>query len=876
MAETNTTDRRVAGRPWHSIPLTVLSTLLGTDPDAGLSAAEAERRLQTDGPNRMSEIERESFWEGIWEELHEPMILLLLVTGVLYSIWGEPADAVTIFFVIFTLLSAEVINEARAERAIASLSLLAEPKAAVIRDGRAKEIPSDQVVAGDVLVLQAGRRVPADCRLLQAFSLSVDESNLSGESSPVEKAALDALPDVTPFSEQSNMVFAGSLVTRGRGLALAVATGKRTELGKVAQMAREQEAPPTLLQQTMNQLIKWMAVVAIAFSILVPVLGVVLAHEQVKAMLLTGLSLAFSVIPEELPIIITMVLGLGAFRLAREHAIVKDLQAVETLGAVTVIATDKTGTLTENRMRLARLVPASNEARLLEVGALCNEAGGQRGGLLTDPAEVALLNAAEEHNLDLDSLLRARRLVAENSFDNQRKLMSCVFALDGSQEVLVKGAPEAVLDRCLSQQLDGQLAVLDRAGRAAILDQAERMAGDGLRLVAFAQKTASISPLTQEEAESGLTFLGLVGLMDPPRPEAKAAIAACLTAGIRPIMITGDHPRTAAAIAHEVGLDSTSQVLTGSQLDALSDDQLQRVVVETAIYARATPEHKLRIVKALHVRGERVAVTGDGVNDAPALAAADIGIAMGQTGSDVAREAAAIVLADDNFATIVRAIKEGRTLFANLTKGVRYYLACKVALISASLLPVLLAVPVPFAPLQIILMELFMDLAASASFVAEPAEEGLMSRPPRDPRARFLDGRMVRGIFTGAAGLFAAVSLAYLVTWYGGASQTPAARLAQAQTVAFVTWLLGHVLLAFNMRSEQEPLLRLGITSNRVMLIWGAATLTFVLLATLVAPLRPILRTAPIGLGQWVLVMGLAVLGTCWLEARKWLLARRP
>lgn len=349
----------------------------------------------------------------------------------------------------------------------------------------------------------------------------------------------------------------------------------------------------------------------------------------------------------------------------------------------------------------------------------------------------------------------------------------------------------------------------------------------------------------------------------------KEAIAACRRAGVRPLMITGDHPLTARSIAQQVGLDGSTRLLSGPELDALSDDALKEAVAETSIYARTTPEHKLRIVRALHERGERVAVTGDGINDAPALVSADIGVAMGETGTDVAREAADMVLADDNFTTIVHAIQEGRVLFANLRKGVRYYLACKVALISSTLLPVLLHVPVPFAPVQIILMELFMDLAASATFVNEPPESDLMRQPPRDPRAPFMDRAMVGGIFSGAGGLFVAVSVAYLITWYMTKS------ISNAQTIAFVTWLLGHVSLAINMRSEREPLVRLGFFSNRLMNLWAAATVIFILFATLVPGVQGLLKTATPTGGQWLLVVAVAVLGTFWIEGRKLLLRGR-
>ena len=710
--------------------------------------------------------------------------------------------------------------------------------------------------------------MPADARLVQGYGLAADESSLTGESVPVHKDPDLVLPATTALAERRNLVFAGTTVTRGRGTAVVVATGMQTELGRVAELAGEVEPPTTPLQQAMRQLSGSLVWLALGFSVIVPLLGWVLTDQPLSQLLLTGLSLAFATIPEEMPIIITMVLALGAYRLSRRQAVVKDLKAVETLGAVTVIATDKTGTLTENRMQVSQLYPEAMDCRLLEIGVLCNDAAENGGQLTGDPLEVALLRAAQTAGLDVAALRQANPVRDEFTFDNTRKLMSTVCDRGGGLWVAAKGAPEEVLARSTRRHTAGGGAVLTDAGRRIILEKAAQMAAAGLRVIGCAERTTADGRLSQDEAESDLTFGGLVGFADPPRPEAHEAIAACRLAGIRPIMVTGDHPHTARAIARQVGLDGDGRVLSGAELDALSDGELCEVVAQVSLYARTTPEHKLRIVRALRERGERVAVTGDGVNDAPALVAADIGVAMGETGTDVAREAGDVVLIDDNFATIVRAVEEGRVLFANLRKGVRYYLTCKVALVSATLLATLLGVPVPFAPIQIILMELFMDLAAAATFVAEPGEAGLMRRPPRDPRAAFMDRSMVISIFVSAAGLFAAVSIAYLVAWHGGAG------LDGARTMAFVTWLLGHVFLALNMRSERQPLLQLGLVSNRLMVIWVAATVAFVLLATLVPGVQTALKTVSLSGGEWALAVGVALAGTFWMEARKWLLFR--
>jgi Ca2+-transporting ATPase len=873
-------------RSWHMLTAGEVCARLGTDRLSGLSEQEARQRLAQFGPNRLRQEEKDSILEIFLEEIREPMVLLLLVTGVLYTLWGGLTDALTIFFVILTLAGIEVFNEWRAEEAIAALRKMAEPLVPVRRGGRRVEVPREEVVPGDVILLRAGRRVPADARILEGYGLAVDESSLTGESVPIDKDPDLTLSASTALAERRNLAFAGTTVTRGRGTALVVTTGMVSELGRVAQLAAQVESPRTPLQQAMRELSGSLVWLALGFSVIVPLLGWLLTEQSVQDLILTGLSLAFATIPEEMPIIITMVLALGAYRLSQRRAVVKELKAVETLGAVTVIATDKTGTLTENRMQVSRLYPAGMEHRLLEIGALCSDAAENGGELAGDPLEMALLRAAQEAGLDVVGLRRSLPLRDEFTFDNVRKMMSAVYDQGGQLWIVAKGAPEVVLARSTWQRTEAGEEPLSEAGRQVALEQAARMAAEGLRVIACAEaylpcggKMVTDGRLTRDEAESDLTLVGLVGFADPPQAEVKEAIVACRTAGIRPIMITGDHPLAARAIAAQVGLDGNGPMLTGPDLDALSDHALQEAVDHVSLYARTSPEHKLRIVRALQQRGERVAVTGDGINDAPALVAAHIGVAMGERGTDVARTACDMVLVDDNFATIVRAIEEGRVLFANLKKGVRYYLACKVALVSATLLPTLLGVPVPFAPIQIILMELFMDLAAAATFVAEPGEADLMRRPPRDPRARFMDRAMVGSIFGSAAGLFAAVSVVYLVTLWAelqGEAWYSAASLARAQTAAFVTWLLGHVLLALNMRSERQPLLQLGLFSNRLMVIWGVATVVFVLLVTCVPGVQAALKTVALSGGDWTLAIGTALAGTFWMEGRKWLQGEHP
>lgn len=880
------------GHPWHALSLADTRALIKAPGEGGLTQTEATARLATYGPNRLRAEHHESLWETILEELREPMILLLLATGVAYALVGGLEDALVIIGIIVVVITVEVFNERRAEQALVALNQLAEPQALVVRDGAAREISAEEVVLGDVLVLQEGQRVPADARLVEGFGLWADESALTGESAPVEKQPDATLPEDTPLAERANLVFSGAAITRGRGLGLVVATGMATELGRVAELAASVRQPRTPLQVAMRELTRWMVWLALGFSVIIPLLSWLLTHQPLQQMLLTALSLAFATIPEELPILITIVLALGAYRLSRQHAIVKRLRAAETLSAVTVIATDKTGTLTENHMALARILPKASRAKALEIGVLSNDAVVSGNAFAGDPLDIALLEGARSAGMDVAALRHDFPLLEEFPFDAEHKRMAVVVARDEGWWAAVKGAPELILVRCASHLVEPgargeppRAEALTDSARSELLAESERLTESGLRVIALAERTlpassaATAAQLTREQVESDLTFVAFAGLADPPRPEVAAAIADSQQAGIRVVMVTGDHPLTALAIAREVGIiaagDDHQRVMTGRELDALPDEALGDAIKGVRVFARTTPEHKLRIVEALRAGGERVAVTGDGINDAPALAAADIGIAMGETGTDVAREAADIVLADDNFATITLAVKVGRLLFANLKKAIRFYLAVKVALISVTLLPVLLLFPVPFTPVQIILTELFMDVAASATFVSEPAEDDLMRRPPRNPREPFMNRAMVFSIFAAAAGLFIAVAVIYLVLWYSGTD------LAQARTTAFVTWLLGHVFLALNVRSEREPLFRLGVFSNRLMILWILATFAFVAFIALAPVVAPAVA-APFGFvaltgSEWVFALALSIIGTFWLEIAKlviWLRTR--
>jgi P-type Ca2+ transporter type 2C len=851
---------------------------LSTNPEQGLNNAEAARRLSQFGQNKLVEEREIRFLSILREEVTEPMILLLIAIGVMYGVInrGNLTDSATIIAVVIVLVLAEVWNEYRAKKSITTLRTLASPTTTVLREGKPVEVQTLQVVPGDILILKPGERVPADAQLIEAVGLEADESTLTGESFPAAKnASATPQPNARP-AEQLNMVFAGTVVTKGRAKAQVAATGVFTELGKIVGITKAIREPRTPLQLSMKQLSKTLIWIALFFSILIPILsylrGVQTNPEQA---VLYGLSLAFVVIPEELPIIITMVLGVGAYTLSRKNALVKRLRAAETLGSTTVIATDKTGTLTENKMRLetiyfdGKTTPKRsfglNEKEALKTALLASDAVKDvtAGATLNNPMAQAILEAVKENGGDPPKLQQTWVLKDELSFDSQRKLASYIYQLGNSFILLISGAPEDVLANSANMLLEGQETPLTEETRRQVAASVSEMAKAGHRLLAFGYRR--ITPQQRQEKqglEQNLVLVGVMGFVDPPRKEVQQAIRQCQQAGIKVIMVTGDHPETAKAIAFQVGINN-ARVLTGAEIAKMPDRELQDGLRNTFVFARTTPEDKLRIVQLLRANGEVVAVTGDGVNDAPALKAAHIGIAMGVRGTDVAKETADIVLADDNFATITTAVREGRKIFANLKKGVRYYLACKIALVASFLLPIALGAPLPFAPIQIIVLELFMDLAASATFVAEPQEAGAMQKPPLDPNEKFMNRSMLATMILGAVSLFAAVSTAYIYTWYMTGD------LVLAQTMAFATWMFGHIFLALNLRSDREPLLKLGLRSNKLMLLWALIVAVTLVAGTTLPVLHDSLRIASLSPVNWGVVLGVAFVATFWMELWK-------
>lgn len=865
-------------KPYTQPPKDVASAL-GSDPDRGLTDQEAATRLNRYGKNTLVQEKEIRFLDILKEEITEPMILLLLAIGVVYSVLGVVTgdgltDAATIIVIIILLVLAEVWNEYRAKRSISSLRSLAPPTATVLRNGQPVEVQTAMLVPGDVLILKVGQRIPADARIIEAFGLEVDESSLTGESFPASKDASTVLPQETRVTDQTNMVFTGTVVTRGRAKAIVTDTGIGTELGRISGITKAAKEPKTALQLAMKQLSKTLVWVAVFFAILIPALAYVRGISSTAPLspgeaVLYGLSLAFVVIPEELPIIITMVLGVGSIVLSRKGAIVKRLRAAETLGNVTIIATDKTGTLTENKMRVEHLyfdgsIRASgefkeNEKAALRTAFLASDAASASSQ--SNPMSKAILERLKQSGVDAQTLTESWVLKSELSFNGNRKLASYIYQYGNSTVALSSGAPERILQRSTRILLEGQETQLTDALRLEASKAVAKMAHGGERLLAFGYHRITAETPSQE-IEQELVLVGIVGFIDPPRREVLEAIRNCQQAGIRVIMITGDHPETARAIAGQVGI-SNLKVLAGAEMATMTDAELKRALKITHVFARTTPEDKLRIVKLLKETGEVVAVTGDGINDAPALKEAHIGIAMGIRGTDVAKEASSMILTDDNFATIETAVSEGRRLYSNLRKGVRYYLACKVALVSIFLVPIILGIPLPFAPIQIIVLELFMDLAASATFVAEPQEKGTMKKPPADPAQKFMDKTMLRPLIIGALSLFIAVTITYLFAYYTNPDVT------YARTVAFATWMLGHIFLALNFRSENTPLLKQGILTNKVMLLWALLVVIVLVVGTVLPFTQTALQITSLTGVDWVIVAVVAFAATFWMELKK-------
>ena len=860
-------DANTLARDAHLHPAAALAVRLGVDPCEGLSAEEALKRQEFHGPNSLPQSPPRSLMQRVLDQFRDFMVLVLIAAALLSGFIGDVADTVAIAVIVVLNAAIGLTQEWRAERALDALKRLASPHATVRREGSSQVLETSALVPGDVVLLEAGNLVPADLRLHQAAQLRVDESTLTGESVTVEKHTAHLPDGVHGVGDRLNMAFKGTLVTHGRAEGLVVATGSRTELGRVAGLLRDTQARSTPLQLRLASFGKRLSLVVLCLCALIFGIGV-MRGEPVLLMALTAISLAVAAIPEALPAVVTVLLALGARRMVKVNALVRRLPSVETLGSVSVICSDKTGTLTQNRMRVqvVDLLAGGSRDPLWRAVLLCTDASlGARGEWVGDPTETALVEAAQAAGFEPAAVRAAHARLDEWPFDAGRKRMSTLHREQDGWIVVTKGAPETVLPRCTHVASGQGDLVLDST---EALSAAQTMAAQGLRVLAVTRRSFAQNPAgrSAEDVESGMVLLGLVGLADPPRPQAKAAVADCRSAGITPVMITGDHPATALAIARELGIaEGGGPVLTGADLGAMDDAALQRAARDVRVYARVDPAQKIRIVQALQAQGQFVAMTGDGVNDAPALKQADIGVAMGLGGTDVAREAASLVLLDDNFASIVAAVREGRRIFDNIRKFIRYAMTGNSGEIWTLFLAPLMGMPIPLLPLHILWVNLVTDGLPGLALAAEPAERGVMQRPPRAPgESVFAGGLWQHTLWVGL--LIAALCLG-IQAW---ALKTDM----HWQTMVFTVLTLsqmGHVLA---IRSETDSLFTQGLRSN--LPLAGAVLSTFALqLAVIYVPaLQSVFRTEALTAGELALCLACAVVVFLAVEAEKWIRRR--
>jgi Ca2+-transporting ATPase len=889
----------VARRPWHALERGEVESALGAGA-SGLAGAEAAARLARHGPNQLEEAPPASIWALLVHQFASPLIYILLLATVITLLLREYADAIVIAAVLGLNAAIGFVQERRAERSVRSLMHLVSPHARVIREGRERHVESREVVPGDVVLLESGGRVPADLRLVSVNALRVDESLFTGESVPVAKTTEPLGPHDLVVGDRTNMAYAGTVVVSGRGRGYVVSTGAATELGAIAQHVRTGERAATPLQHRMRRFARVVAAVVATSALAAFALGVARGQSPAE-MFLVAVALAVSAIPEGLPVVFTIALALGVRRMARRNAIIRRLPAVETLGSTTVIGSDKTGTLTENRMTVRKIwadhrvytvtdaggfhaAAVTDEARTAVVvdgeplhltllaGVLSNEAdicltdaGYETHG---DPTEAALLVAAARLGVEPADARSRHPLYAEIPFEPERRYSASIRSRGDEHVVFVKGAPERVLAMCAQSLGAGGPVPLDED---AVLEAARVLAAEGLRVLGFACGVTAPPPGPEPVEPPGrLTFLGLQGALDPPRAGVREAIAGCQESGIRVLMITGDHAETARAIAGELGIAGReAAVLTGVQVGAMDDRALRAQVPEVSVYARVEPEHKLRVVRALQSHGEVVAVTGDGVNDAPALKAADIGVAMGRSGTDVAREAADMVLADDNFVSIHAAVEEGRVTFENLRKVTFFLVSTGAAEIAALLTTLLAQWPLPFLPAQILWLNLVTNGLQDVALAFEPGERGVLERPPR-PRAEGLISRLLWER-TVVAGLVMAAGTLLTFRWELAAS----GELGRAQTVALTTMVLFQVFHVGSCRSEQRSVLALSPWSNPFLFVATAAALLVHVAALHVPAGQFLLRVEPLGVETWVRMAVVASTVVLAVEAHKMLARSR-
>jgi Ca2+-transporting ATPase len=864
---------------WHTLPIPDLERVLDTGKQ-GLSEDEAVQRLQKYGPNELEQKGRKSVWSMLIEQFKDFMVIILIIAAIISGLLGEISDSIIILAIIFLNAVLGIIQENKAEESLSALKRMAAPHAKVVRDGRPDVIDATDLVPGDIVILETGDFVPADIRLIETSNLKVEEAALTGESVPVDKQSTALQDEDIPLGDRINMAYSGSTVTYGRGMGIVVETGMSTQMGAIAQMIKMEEGVKTPLQKRLESLGKILGIAALGVCGLIFAVGVINGKDFFD-MFFISVSLAVAAIPEGLPAIVTIVLAIGVQRMAKRNAIIRRLPAVETLGSATVICSDKTGTLTQNKMTVKQLyynsefqdVTKGNQVQdqhlelLILTGILCNDTQikEQDGELHTigDPTETALVDLGLNYGFDKRSIDQASERVYELPFDSQRKLMTTVHRMDNGYRVFTKGGTDELLDKCNSILLNGNIESLTSEHIARIQAANETMATGALRVLAMAYKDIDKVPDNNEaEMEGRLVFIGLMGMIDPPREEAKEAVRLCKRAGIKPVMITGDHKITAAAIAEELGiLAEGDETVTGAEVEAMSDEELKDRVKNISVYARVAPQHKVRIVKAWQDWGQVVAMTGDGVNDAPALKRADIGAAMGIVGTDVAKEAADMVLTDDNFSTVVSAVEEGRIIFSNILKSIQFLLSCNVGEILILLIATILNWREPLLPIHILWVNLVTDSLPALALGADPAEKDIMNRKPRDPNRGIFDrGMTTRIVYQGAM-----VGLLALTAFVIGQRVD----VVTGRTMAFTVLALSQLAHTFNVRSNMKSIFKVGLLTN-VKLLWAIVFSALLQIFVIIVPqVSEIFKVKALNGEQWLIVGALSLAPLLIVEIQK-------
>ncbi|MDM0980203.1 calcium-transporting P-type ATPase, PMR1-type [Clostridium perfringens] len=849
---------------WYKKSKNEILQELDVDEKNGLSSTEALRRLEKYGKNKLETKKKKTLFKQFLSQLKDVMIYILIIAVIISAFLGEISDALIILLVIIINAVIGVIQESKAEKALDALKELSTPKALVKRDGSLKEILSEDIVPGDIVIIDAGRYIPGDLRLIDTANLKIEESAFTGESVPSEKDA-SFLPDKEiPIGDQNNMAFMSTLATYGRGVGVVVGTGMNTEIGKIAKMIEQEENDETPLQKKLSELGKILGFLAVGICILIFIISFFQGRDLLE-MFLTSISLAVAAIPEGLPAIVAIVLALGVQRMVKKNAIIRKLPAVETLGSVSIICSDKTGTLTQNKMTVTTVYTNDsyikesefnlndNESKLLvDCMVLCNDATYSEKSQTGDPTEIALLESPFKLNILKEKLEKEFKRIDEIPFDSDRKLMTTVNLVDDKKaRVFTKGALDSILSICNKISINGKLLDFSKEYKAKVLENSNIMSDKALRVLAFAYKDISKENIVLDSLEKDLVFIGMVGMIDPPRLEVKDSIKLCKSAGITPVMITGDHKNTAFAIANELGIaEDISQAITGHEIDKFKEEEFNEKIINYRVFARVSPEHKVKIVKAFKSHGNIVSMTGDGVNDAPSLKAADIGVAMGITGTDVSKGASDMILTDDNFSTIVSAVEEGRKIYLNIKKSIVFLLSCNLGEILTLFTAILLNWNSPLQPIHILWVNLITDSFPALALGVDKTKEDVMNNPPRNPKESIFVKSdkiqlIINGVLIGGITLFA----------FKLGERLYADSLIHAQTMAFVVLSVSQLFLSLSLRSNTKSAFSLGIFSNKYLVYSILLGIFLQVIIISISFIANIFKVTPLLLYDWIVVI---------------------